>query len=56
MPLNFHIMCNWLHSGIHDFTVPSGDIKEGQIDYITEDECARQVNFWIDDNLFFDLL
>jgi hypothetical protein len=56
MPLNYYIMCNWIHSGMHNFTVPSADVKEGSIDYITNDACYYQVNFWIEENLFFEYL
>jgi hypothetical protein len=56
VPLNFYIECNWIHSGIHDFKVPSGDVQMGTIDYITEDDCFQQVNFLIEENLFFHML
>jgi hypothetical protein len=55
-PLNNYIMCNWIQSGIHTLTVPSASVPDGTIDYITEDDCNRQVNFYIENNLFYDYL
>ena len=51
-----YISCNWLDRGTHQIIVPSGDYTTGTIDYITEDDCNRQVNFYFNQNLFYDFL
>ena len=56
VPLMNHIDCFYLASGIHEITVPSAPVSTGTIDYIIEDDCGRMVNFYFDENRFFDQL
>lgn len=56
VPLNNYIMCNWLYSGILNLRVPVATVPESTVDYITEDQCNYRVNFYVENNLFYDYL
>jgi hypothetical protein len=55
-PVYDYFDCNWLVKGIYDITVPGAKVQTGTIDYITDDNCFYQVNFYFEDNLFFEYL
>jgi hypothetical protein len=53
-PLVDDLGCFWVVSGIHQITTPSGQITQGTIDYIADDLCNFEVNFFFGDSFFFD--
>jgi hypothetical protein len=55
-PLYDYVDCFWISRGIDRITVPSSSFPTGDIDYITEDGCFNQMNFYFDDNLFYDVI
>jgi hypothetical protein len=55
-PLYDYVECFWIASGIDRITVPSSAYPTGDIDYITKDGCFNQMNFYFDDNLFYDVI
>lgn len=48
--------CFWIVSGRHQISVSNGGTEQGTIDYITDDGCNYRVDFYFDENLFFDYL
>lgn len=56
VPLRNNLGCYYIQSGILEISIPSGSVEKGTIDYIIEDDCNSLVNFYFDDNLFFDRL
>lgn len=55
-PLVFDINCAWIVSGMHEIKTPGADVESGQIDYIMEDNCHYQVNFFFDGSEFYEYL
>ena len=55
-PLRNHLDCFWIISGISQITVPSGGIETGTIDYITVDNCNNEMNFYFNDNFFYEVI
>ncbi len=55
-PLVNYLDCCWLKSGTSGITVPGAQYPDGTMDYITEDECNNLVNFFFNDNLFFEVI
>jgi hypothetical protein len=55
-PLYDYVDCFWISRGIDQITVPSAKFPTGDIDYITEDSCNNAMNFYFDDNLFYDVI
>jgi hypothetical protein len=51
-----YVDCFWISRGINLITVPSAGVKTGDIDYITEDGCFNEMNFYFDGNLFYDII
>lgn len=51
-----YVECFWISSGIDRITVPSASFPTGDIDYITGDGCNNAINFYFDDNLFYDVI
>lgn len=51
-----YIDCFWLSRGINLITVPSAAIQTGDIDYIADDGCFNEVNFYFGGNLFYDII
>jgi hypothetical protein len=50
------IECFWIRQGISQITVPSAAFQTGTIDYIKEDGCNNEMNFYFDNNLFYDII
>jgi hypothetical protein len=55
-PLTDPIDCYWIYAGLSQITVPNADFKTGTIDYIMEDGCFNEMNFYFNDNKFYDIL
>lgn len=55
-PLSDYIDCNWIESGTSLITVPGGDYTEGLVDYILDDGCNNLIYFYVDNNLFYDII
>jgi len=53
-PLVDDINCFWVVSGTHQLNTPSAEITSGTIDYITEDFCNFEVNFYFGESFFYD--
>jgi len=51
-----YVDCFWLSHGINMITVPSAVIQTGDIDYITDDGCFNEFNFYFNGNLFYDVI
>jgi hypothetical protein len=51
-----YVDCFWISRGIDRITVPSAKFPTGDIDYIAEDGCNNIINFYFDDNLFYDVI
>jgi len=46
--------CSWFAEGVHEIIIPSGSTTNGTVDYIMNDNCKDSVNYFFDDNLFYD--
>jgi hypothetical protein len=55
-PLVDYLDCCWFKSGISGITVPGSEYPDGTMDYIAEDDCNNLVNFFFNDNLFFEAI
>lgn len=53
-PLVNYVDCCWIISGTHLITVPSADIKQGMIDYLSADGCNYMVHLYFNENFFYD--
>jgi hypothetical protein len=51
-----YVDCFWISRGIDQITIPSAAVKTGTIDYITEDGCNNDINFYFNDDLFYDVI
>jgi hypothetical protein len=55
-PLVNQLDCWWISSGTSQITVPTAEFPDGTIDYILEDGCHNEMNFYFNDNLFYDFI
>lgn len=55
-PLVDYVDCCWIISGTNLITVPSADIKQGTIDYLSDDGCNYEVHFYFNENFFYDYM
>jgi len=55
-PFSNYLDCCWIMFGTSQITVPGGDFTEGTVDYVLEDECNNLINFYVDGNLFYDII
>jgi hypothetical protein len=55
-PLTNYLDCFWLATGTHRMKVPSAQVTEGSIDYITSDACFYRVNFLFGESEFYEYL
>jgi hypothetical protein len=55
-PLSDPIDCFWISAGLSSITVPEADLQMGTIDYITDDGCFNEMNFYFNENKFYDIL
>lgn len=53
-PLENHLDCRWISSGISRITVPVSQFPSGMIDYIISDGCNNYFYFYFNENQFFD--
>jgi hypothetical protein len=50
------IDCFWISSGLSQITTPEADFPSGTIDYIKDDGCFNELNFYFNDFKFYDIL
>jgi hypothetical protein len=50
------IDCFWISSGLSKITIPEADFQSGTIDYIKDDGCFNEMNFYFNDYKFYDIL
>ena len=55
-PLYDYLDCLWIYSGIHAIQIEGVESPDGRVDYIDEEECNNQVNFYFGENLFYTLM
>jgi hypothetical protein len=55
-PLENILDCWWISQGISQITVPVAEFPRGEIDYIADDGCFNEMNFYFNDNLFYDYI
>lgn len=55
-PLEDYLDCFWITAGTHQITTPSATTNAGIIDYITEDGCNYEVDFYFGESYFYDFL
>jgi len=53
-PLMDYLDCFWISQGISKINVPTAEFPTGDIDYILEDGCNNDIDFWFNGNRFFD--
>ena len=55
-PLCNYIDCNWITCGTSQITVADADYPTGVVDYLLEDNCNNLIYFYINNNLFYDVI
>jgi hypothetical protein len=55
-PLTNYLDCFWIMDGTSQITVPGGDFTTGTVDYILDDGCNNLIYFYVDGNLFYDVI
>jgi hypothetical protein len=55
-PLYNALDCFWIVQGLCDIKVPGANKTDGTIDYLTDDGCNYMVDFYFDQNRFYDEL